>query len=134
MSNDTDRTPLADEQPGLGDAVAALDAAWQTADSDERQRLLARALVPDAELVGPEPVGQRTGVSAIAELIGAFGTRWPGARVVITTRVDAHHGWARYGWAIRDANGKALLEGIDVVEAAPDGRLRRVVMFYGSAL
>jgi hypothetical protein len=56
--------------------------------------------------------------------------RWPGARVAITTRVDAHHGWARYGWTIQNARGESLLDGMDVAEAAEDGRLRRVVMFY----
>jgi hypothetical protein len=133
MEKRMDRTPsLAGEQAGLEEAVAALDAAWQAADPDERRRLLERALAPGAELVGPEPVGRRIGVPAIAALIGAFGERWPGARVVVTTRVDAHHGWARYGWAIRNARGESLLEGIDLVEAAEDGRLRRVVMFYGA--
>ena len=73
-------------------------------------------------------------MSATAALIGGFAERWPGAQVVVTTGVDTHHGWARYGWAIRDASGEPLLQGIDVVEAAPDGRLRRVVMFYNVSL
>lgn len=49
-----------------------------------------------------------------------------------TTKVDEHNGFARYGWRIGDHDGKALLDGIDVVERAADGRLRRVVMFFGS--
>ena len=34
--------------------------------------------------------------------------------------------------AIVDHDGKSLLDGIDVVERAADGRIRRVVMFFGS--
>jgi hypothetical protein len=124
--------PLTDEHAAVGAAVAALDTAWRTADPSERQRLLERALAPGAELVGPEPMGRHVGVAAIAALIGGFATRWPGAQVVVTTGVDVHHGWARYGWTIRSEHGELLLEGIDVAQVAPDGRLARIVMFYGA--
>lgn len=126
------KPPLAGGPTALEAAVAALDAAWQATDPGERERLLERALAPGAELVGPEPVGRHVGVPAIGALIGGFAARWPGARVVVTTGIDAHHAWARYGWAIRGAGGEPLLEGMDVVETAPDGRLARVVMFYGA--
>jgi hypothetical protein len=32
---------------------------------------------------------------------------------------------------IRDAGGAVLLDGIDVVDGDSDGRLRRIVMFFG---
>lgn len=59
-------------------------------------------------------------------------TGFPGARVEITTSVDEHNGFARYGWTIFDGEGSLLLDGIDVVERASDGRLRKVLMFFGT--
>jgi hypothetical protein len=37
----------------------------------------------------------------------------------------------RYAWKIVDSEGHDLLVGLDVVERADDGRLRRIVMFHG---
>ena len=71
------------------------------------------------------------GRPAILERLSGFSERFPGARVEITTHVDEHNGIARYGWRIIDRDGTLLLDGIDVVERAADGRLRKVVMFFG---
>jgi hypothetical protein len=49
-----------------------------------------------------------------------------------STQPVAHNDVIRYAWAIVDAQGQKLLEGIDVAERAPDGRLRRILMFHGS--
>ena len=50
---------------------------------------------------------------------------------MLTSGVDEHNGFARYGWAINAADGAEILEGIDIVECDDDNRLRRVVMFFG---
>jgi hypothetical protein len=55
----------------------------------------------------------------------------PGANVNITTSIDRHHSFARYGWQIADRTGTVVLDGIDVVELAEDGQLQRIVMFFG---
>ena len=112
------------------DVLAAYDAAWNAPDGAERARLLERSLTEDAELV--DPTGRFAGRQAIDERIGGFGERFPGARVTITSGVDEHHGFARYAWSISAAGGETMLEGIDVVERAADGRLRRVAMFFGA--
>lgn len=106
------------------------DRAWNAADADERRALLEAALTEDCELV--EPRGRFAGREAILERISGFVDRFPGARVNITTNVDGHNGFARYGWVIVDRDGAQILDGIDVVERAPDGRLRQVVMFFGA--
>jgi hypothetical protein len=127
-----DPTPGSDSPPALDDVVAAWDAVWQAVEPDARQRLLERAVTPGVEFVGPPPAGRLVGASEIAVFVGGFLKRWPGARVAIATGIDAHNGWARYGWTIRGAGGEVLLEGVDVAEVAPDGRLQRIVMFYGA--
>jgi hypothetical protein len=45
--------------------------------------------------------------------------------------VDEHNGIGRYGWAIVDASGSTLAEGLDVTEQDPHGRLMRILLFHG---
>ncbi len=104
--------------------------AWNTSDGDERRRLLQASLGDDSELV--EPRGRFIGRDAIFDRISGFSERFPGATVDLTTNVDEHNGIARYGWRIVDAEGNQVLEGIDVVERGADGRLGKVVMFFGA--
>jgi hypothetical protein len=98
-------------------------------DRDDRRRLLEASLTGDSELI--EPRGTFAGRDAIRERIEGFAARFPGARVDVTTAVDEHNCVARYGWRIRDAGGAVLHDGIDVVDGDSDGRLRRIVMFFG---
>jgi hypothetical protein len=111
--------------------IAAYDAAWNEADAAARVRQLERCLSEHAELV--DPTGHYRGRAAVADRIGGFSDRFPGARVTITSGVDAHHGFARYSWRITGSDGSTLLEGIDVVEqSSQDVRLQRVIMFFGA--
>jgi hypothetical protein len=109
--------------------IEKYDQAWNASEVDQRRRLLDAALTDDCEMV--EPRGRFVGRDAILERITGFADRFPGATVEITTNVDEHNGFARYGWKITDREGEPLLEGIDVIERAADGRLGRVVMFFG---
>ena len=109
--------------------IEMYDKAWNVSDLDERRRLLEAALTDHCELI--EPRGRFPGREAILERITGFSDRFPGAKVEITTGIDEHNQFARYGWRIVDRDGGALLDGLDVVERAADGRLNRVVMFFG---
>lgn len=109
--------------------IRMYDEAWNTSDVSERRRLVEEALVEDCELV--EPRGRFAGRDTIVDRISGFTDRFPGARVDITSKVDEHNGFGRYAWKIVDGHGSEVLRGIDVVERAPDGRLRRIVMFFG---
>jgi hypothetical protein len=112
----------------ITDAIERYDEAWN-ADASSREQLLSMSLADECELI--EPRGRFTGRDAILERIEGFATRFPGARVDITTDVDEHNGVARYGWRIRDVDGGVVLEGTDVVDVDAAGRLRRIVMFFG---
>jgi hypothetical protein len=108
--------------------IQKYDEAWNTSDASERRRLLEEALTEDCELV--EPRGRFPGRDSIIDRINGFANRFPGARVDITSKVDEHNGIGRYSWRIVEPGGSEFLRGIDVVERATDGRLRRVVMFF----
>jgi hypothetical protein len=114
----------------MDEVLESYDRAWNEPDDHERRRLLKTALTDSAELVDPR--GRFQGRDAIAERICGFRDRFPGARVDITSGVDEHNGFARYDWKIFGPDGAMILDGIDVCERADDGRLRRIVMFFGS--
>ena len=113
----------------MNDVIDQYDRAWNASDVEERRRLLEATVAEDCELV--EPRGRFRGREAIVERINGFSDRYPGARVDVTTTVDEHNGFARVGWRIVDTDGTVMLEGTDFVERAGDGRLGRVVMFFG---
>ena len=110
--------------------IESYDQAWNAVDSDHRRRAVELCLTEDCELI--EPRGTFSGRNAILDRINGFAERFPGARVEITTNVDEHHAVARYGWRIVDNEDKHLLDGIDVVDRDGEGKIRRIVMFFGA--
>ncbi len=109
--------------------IRMYDEAWNTSSEPERRRLLEEAVTDDCELV--EPRGRFGGRDAIIGRIAGFTDRFPGAKVQVTSNVDEHNGFARYRWTIVDGGGNEILRGLDVVERASNGRLRKIVMFFG---
>jgi hypothetical protein len=110
------------------EAVRGWIAAWDTPDAEARLALLRRAVTEDAAIA--YPTVQCTGWDAVSDLIGGIHRGRPGVRVVQRSGIEAHHGWLRVGWRIAAADGATLLDGLDVVEVASDGRLCRVVGFH----
>ena len=111
------------------DAVSAYVAAWGEPDDEARRELLERAWADDGLYC--DPLATVVGRDALVAHIGGFRERMPGHRIVLTTVVDEHDGWLRFGWRILDASGAPALDGLDVGELGPDGRLRRIVGFFG---
>jgi hypothetical protein len=114
----------------LEELIATYDRAWSEPEERERRRLLELSWADDGELVDPGE-GPFRGRDAVLARIAGFSERFPGARVEVTSGLDEHHGFVRYAWTIVAADGRALLEGMDFAEVDEDGRLRRVVMFFG---
>jgi hypothetical protein len=79
-----------------------------------------------------DPPFESRGHDGIAELAGMVVSRFPGHRFERTTAVDEHHGFARYGWKLVDGQGSVAAEGIDILELDVDGRIGRVVGFFGA--
>jgi hypothetical protein len=110
------------------DLEAAVDgyvAAWNEPDPAVRAGLLAAAVSDDVEFTGP--TGTFRGRAAVEGLIVALRTRMAGATVA---RLGSVEGGA-FAWSIVTAGGATLLEGVDEVEAAADGRLRRISVAAG---
>ena len=98
-------------------------------DRERRLELLTAAWNPAGRLLDPPLEGQ--GIDAIAELVDAVLAHYPGHRFERTTEVDAHHGYARYGWTLTGPDGTTAITGTDIAEVDDDDKLVGVVGFFG---
>ena len=122
MTNTTDTRTITDNIDIHLEAYALDDAA-------RRDALVATAWNADGELLDPPLEGRgRAEISALADVVL---THYAGHKFVRTTAVDSHHGFARYGWDLRAPDGAVAVSGIDVVQFDDDGKLLRVVGFFG---
>ncbi len=114
----------------VAEIVAAYGAAWNETDAGKRRTLLEPAWADDGVYV--DPVSHGAGRDALIEIIAGFHAQSPGSKIVITSGIDQHHDVIRFAWAMRTADGKNAIEGIDVGELAPDGRLAKITGFWGA--
>lgn len=99
-------------------------------DPATRRALVDQVWAADGELLDPPLEGR--GHEAIAGLADAVLGHYPGHRFTRTTEVDAHHGYARYGWELVGPDGVVAITGVDVARVTDDGRLAQVVGFFGN--
>ena len=76
-------------------------------------------------------VAASTTSSAISNTAQMAGTSHDG--VERTSRVDLHHGVARFAWQMVLADGRRLPEGLDIAHLSTDGtRIASIVGFFGA--
>jgi hypothetical protein len=122
MSDETD--------PGaLSELIDRYCAVWSEPSASVRAQLLAQVWAQDATYTDPA-VHAATSDELLAHIEKVLSRR-PGAKVVRTSVVDAHHGIARFSWHVVQANGAALPDGLDIAEVTPDAkRIKRIVGFF----
>ena len=103
--------------------------AWSTTDSAQRRALLAEVWEETGNYIDPTAVCVSR--NELAEHIGKVQQRYPGAKVIRASALDYHHDHLRFAWKMVLADGKSLPEGIDYGELSGDGKLRRIVGFFG---
>ncbi|MBL1078278.1 hypothetical protein JK358_28110 [Nocardia sp. 2] len=104
-------------------------AAWSSSDPAHRRLLLSEVLTEDASYI--DPTVHTVGIGELLGHIDIVLARRPGAKVERTSRIDAHHGFVRFAWHVVQADGTALPDGLDLVELSDDGRIQRIVGFFG---
>jgi len=113
------------------DSTASLFcAAWNATEPGERARLLERSFSRTGTYTDSD--SHVVSRAALSDSIGLVLKRTPGARITCS-HIQVHHDVMRMTWLMVDADGKEILRGMDFGEFAPDGRLRRVVGFFGPA-
>jgi hypothetical protein len=104
--------------------------AWQEMDAARRRDLLAAVWADGATYTDPSVHAR--GVEELLAHIARVVARRPGAKVVRTSAVDAHHGVARFAWQLVQADGTRLPEGLDIAWFSSDGRrIERILGFFG---
>ncbi|HUP17668.1 MAG TPA: nuclear transport factor 2 family protein [Acidimicrobiia bacterium] len=98
-------------------------------DSERRNELLSRVWSESGTLIDPPFDG--TGIGPISSMGEAVLEHYPGHRFRRTSDVDTHHVFARYAWDLVAPDGTVAVNGLDVVEFGEDGKLIRVVGFFG---
>lgn len=110
--------------------VATYAAAWVETDPEARARLLDECWATDGVYV--DPTARAEGRDALSRHIGGFHERMPGYRIDLTTGADGYGPHLRFGWAMKRPDGSVELEGMDYAEVDGDGRLSRIVGFFGA--
>lgn len=103
--------------------------AWNERNPGRRESILREVLAEGAVYIDPR--GKASSALELSALIETIASRRPGARVVRTSAIDAHHNLARFAWHVIQSDGTALPESVDFVELSPKGRIARVVGFFG---
>lgn len=111
------------------ETIQAYCEAWSDIDRAKRRKLLEGAWADDG--IYCDPLATVSGRSALEDHIAEFAERMPGHVIDLTSGVDSHDGFARFGWLMCGPDGGAVTEGVDFVTFANDGRISRVVGFFG---
>jgi hypothetical protein len=108
---------------------AYLDA-YSEPDRTPRATAVASIWAGNGRLIDPplESQGHDGIVTQAEQLLSQF----PGHRFQRSTGIDAHHGFARYGWNLLNPAGATVLAGEDFAEIDAAGQLLRVVGFFGA--
>lgn len=115
--------------PPALEIVEAYCAAWNVADAGERQALLEKSWAVDGTYTDPRT--DLAGRAALFAHIARVQAGRPGSRIEMVGALDLHHSVLRFAWRLVDARGATVVEGVDFGEFAADGRLQRIVGFFG---
>lgn len=113
----------------LNNLIDTYCAAWNDPHVDSRRELLGAVWADSGTYT--DPTVHLAGVDALVAHISTVLAHRPGAKVLRTSFVDEHHGLARFAWRVVQADGSLLPEGIDFAEVSADGRIQRIVGFFG---
>jgi hypothetical protein len=116
----------------MSDLTRTIDthlAAYGEPDATKRAALVRQVWSAEGQLLDPPIEGTgHDGIAALGDIVQAH---YAGHTFRRTSAVDAHHGFARYGWDLVAPDGSVAMSGIDVVQVDDDGRLVRIVGFFG---
>lgn len=120
---------MAGSEPDLDHLIDTYCAAWSDPDPARRREILSGVWADGGTYT--DPTVHATGLDEVLAHIATVVGRRPGAKVVRTSPLDAHHDLARFAWHVVQADGTTLPDGLDLAEFTADDRIRRIVGFFG---
>ena len=112
----------------VNEIVAAYGAAWNETDQARRTALLEQSWADGG--VYSDPTATVDGRTALVDHIGGFHAVMPGHTIDMVSAVDTYNEVFRFAWVMRKGEEVAV-EGVDFGEIAADGRIQRIVGFFG---
>lgn len=109
--------------------VAAYGQAWNEPVLARRDALLQQAWADQGRYT--DPTADVLGRQALSAHIARFLADNRGTKIELTSTIDSHHGLIRFTWRMVGKDGSPLGDGMDFGEIGPDGRLSRIVGFFG---
>jgi hypothetical protein len=106
-------------------------AAWNETDTAARQTLLEQCWADGGVYVDPNV--ELTGREALSQHIAKVRAGRPGARLEFMSGIDIHHNVLRFHWRLVRADGTNGDTSIDFGEMGSDGRLIKIMGFFGPA-
>lgn len=105
--------------------------AWNETDSDARRALLEQCWADDGVYI--DPTAHLVGREALNAHISNVHAKRASFRIEMMSDVDLHHNVIRFLWRIAFADGARGDVSIDFGEVGEDGRLSKIVGFFGAA-
>jgi len=103
--------------------------AWSDPDEARRAAALADVWAPGATYT--DPMVHAVGAEALLQHIAGVHGQMPGARIVRTSELQTHHDAGRFAWQVVLPDGNSLPEGLDLVLFDGNGKIVRIVGFFG---
>ena len=106
-------------------------AAWNEPDEAKRAAHLESAWAESG--IYTDPTAYVEGRAGLVKHIGGFlgSPQFKGFHITPTSGADFHHDKARFSWKMTNAEGATVTEGVDFVEFDKDGRIMKIVGFFG---
>ena len=117
-----------EKRTNVEETVAAYAAACSEPDENKRRALLEKTWAENG--VYTDPTAHVEGREALVQHISGFLKSAPGARIVLTSRVDVHHHVLRFSWRLLNCDGTTA-DGMDFGLLGADGRLVKIAGFFG---
>jgi hypothetical protein len=119
------------ERDKIANAVTLYMAAWNEPDAATRDNLLEQCWANGG--VYADPNAELTGRDALSQHIAKVQANRPGARLEFMSGSDIHHNVLRFEWRLVRADGTFGDTSVDFGEIGPDGRLIKMIGFFGAA-
>lgn len=113
------------------DSIKLYKKAWNTHDATTRKELLASSCTEGATYT--DPTFHSDSRVELSDHIGDYlGSAEPGQlNIVVVSAVDFHHNSFRFLWEAQDAEGSTIATGVDFGEFDSDGKITKIVGFFG---
>jgi hypothetical protein len=108
--------------------VRAYCGVWGPVNDALRREMLSKIWEPTGVYIDPSI--HLVGTEPLARHASALQSASPGSRIVLDSVVDQHHGMFRFAWRRLLLNGESRT-GVDFGELSLDGRIKKIVGFFG---